>query len=225
MKHLVKLFAVVIVVTMITDEIFAQNFGLKAGLNLSNMLIKDDDDTYSDDYKMNPGFHVGAIAEFPLSGMFSFETGLLLSTKGFKASEEEIMSGEPSMREGKINLLYLDMPLTAKASFNIGGAEIYGVFGPYAGMGLSGKYKTENNNYGDTQLGEVEIKWGSDKIKSDFKRLDVGLKMGAGVEINAILIDLTYSLGLANISPNTDGGTMINNRVVGLSAGYKFGRK
>ncbi len=224
MKNLVKLFVVVIAFTM-TTELFAQNFGVKAGLNLSNMLMKDDDDTYSDDFKMNPGFHIGATAEFPLAEMISFETGLLLSTKGFTVSEEETFMGETYKIEGKMNLLYLDIPLTAKASFDLGGAKIYGAFGPYLGMGLSGKSKYEGTYNGETETYEEDIEWGSDEDESDLKRLDFGLTMGAGVEINSIQIGLSYGLGLANISPYTDGGTKINNRVLGLSVGYKFGGK
>ncbi len=224
MKNLVKLFVVVIAFTM-TTELFAQNFGVKAGLNLSNMLVKDDNDTYSDDFKMNPGFHVGATAEFPFSDMLSFETGLLLSTKGYKVSEEETFMGETIKMEGKLNLLYLDIPLTAKAFFDIGSAKIYGVFGPYLGMGLSGKSKYEATYGGETEKGEYDIEWGSDEDESDFKRLDFGLTMGAGVEIKSVQIGLSYGLGLANISPYTDGGVKISNRVLGLSVGYKFGGK
>ncbi len=201
------------------------NFGLKGGLNLSNMLIKDDDETYSDDFKMKPGFHVGAMAEFPLSEIFSFETGLFLSTKGYKISEEETLMGETLKMETKANLLYLDIPLTAKATFDLGGAKIYGVFGPYVGMGLSGKGKEEVTYDGETETEEEDVEWGSDKEKDDLKRLDFGLTMGGGVEINSIQIGLTYALGLANISSYTDYGTKINNRVLGLSVGYKFGGK
>ena len=42
------------------------------------MLDKDEDGTYSDDFKMKPGFHVGGIVDFPISEIFSVETGLLL---------------------------------------------------------------------------------------------------------------------------------------------------
>ena len=72
---------------------------------------------------------------------------------------------------------------------------------------------------------EEDVEWGSDKEKDDLKRLDFGLTMGGGVEINSIQIGLTYALGLANISSYTDYGTKINNRVLGLSVGYKFGGK
>lgn len=224
MKNLLKLLIVVIGFTM-TTESYAQTFGVKAGLNLSNMLVEDDDDTYSDDFKVNPGFHVGATAEFPITELFSFETGLLLSTKGFKVSEEETFMGETVKYESKLNLIYLDIPLTAKASFDLGGARIYGVFGPYIGMGLSGKSKFEITAMGETETDEEDIKWGSDEDEDEFKRLDLGLTMGAGVEISSIQIGLSYGLGLANISTYTDGGSKISNRVLGISVGYKFGRK
>lgn len=224
MKKLSTLLVVIIALTLPT-ELFAQNFGIKGGLNLSNMLMKDDNKTYSDDYKMNPGFHVGPTAEFQLTEMFSIETGLLLSTKGFKASEEITLFGETLKTELKTNLLYLDIPIAAKASFDLGGAKIYGAFGPYLGFGLSGKTKLETTLNNTTKSEEEDIEWGSDKTKSDLKRLDFGLTMGAGVQINSIQIGVSYGLGLANISPYTDGGTKINNRVLGISAGYIFGGK
>ena len=222
MKNLVKLFLVVIAITTATGELFAQKFGIKAGLNLSNMLIKDDIETLSDDFKMNPGFHIGATAEFPLTEMFSFETGLLLSTKGFKTSEGETFEGVTYMYKSKANLLYIDIPLTAKASFDLGGAKIYGVFGPYLGIGLSGKTKYEGNFNGETISVEEYIDWGSDEEYSDLKRMDFGLTVGAGVELNSIQIGLIYSLGLANISAYTYGGSEVKNRVLGISVGYRF---
>ena len=73
MKYLVKLFIVVIALTMATGKLSAQRFGLKGGLNFSNMLVKDDNTTLSDNYDMKLGYHIGATAEFSLSKIFSFE--------------------------------------------------------------------------------------------------------------------------------------------------------
>jgi hypothetical protein len=219
MKNLMKLLVLVIVFSLAT-ETFAQKFWVKGGLNLSDMLVKDDDDTYSDEFKMKPGFHIGASAEFPINEMFSFETGLLLSTKGIKMSEEE----DGDKYEAKLNLMYLDIPLNAKASFDIGGAKLYGTFGPYIGLGMHGKSKYEETYDGETETDEENIKWGSDE-DDDLKRFDFGLAAGAGVEIKSFQIGLTYALGLANISPDSDGGYKMNNRVLGISVGYKFGGK
>jgi opacity protein-like surface antigen len=222
MKKLTNLF-VVVIVSMMTTGLFAQNLGVKAGLNLSNMVHKDDDDTFSDDYKWNPGFHAGLTADFPITEMFSFETGLLLSTRGFRISEEYIILGETYEVEGKLNLLYLEIPLTGKVSFDIGGAKIYGAFGPYVGVGLTGKSKSEITINGDTEKEEEDIEWGSDEEGDDLKRLDYGLTVGAGVEISAIQIGVSYGLGLAKINPDTSNGAKINNRVIGVSVGFRFG--
>lgn len=222
MKNLIKLLILVFAFSAATETI-AQTFGVKAGLNLSNMLVKDDDDTYSDDFKMKPGFHVGVTAEFPFSDMVSFETGLLLSTKGYKISEEESIMGETLKFEGKANLLYIDIPLTAKATFDVGGAKLYGTFGPYLGFGLSGKYKSEVSGGGESETEEEDVKWGSGD-DDDLKRLDFGLTIGAGLALNAIEVGVSYNLGLANVSPYSDGGYKENHRVIGVSVAYKFGR-
>ena len=215
-----KLLVLVIVFSM-AKETFAQSFWIKGGLNLSNILEKDNDDTYSEDYKMKPGFHFGATAEFPLNEMFSFETGLLLSTKGTKMSEDE----DDYSMESKVNLYYLDIPLNAKASYDIGGAKLFGTFGPYIGMGLSGKSKYEVTYDGETETEEETLEWGSDEDNDDVKRFDFGLAVGAGVEIKSFQIGLNYSFGLANISPDSNDGYKINNRVLGISVGYKLGGK
>jgi len=57
---------------------------VKGGFNLSNVFVKDNDGTYTDDLKSKPGFNIGITAELPISEKVLFETGLLLSTKGFK---------------------------------------------------------------------------------------------------------------------------------------------
>jgi len=224
MKNLMRLLVAVIAITLATES-FAQNFGIKAGLNLSNMIAKDDNDDYSEDLKLNPGFHFGPIIEFPINDMFSFETGLLASTKGYRVSEEETYMGQTAKFEGKINLIYADIPLTAKVTFPLGGAKIYGAFGPYVGVGITGKTKAEMTVNGETETEEEAIEWGSDEEESDLKRLDYGLNIGLGLDINSFLIGASYGLGLANVSPYTEDGYTTSHRVIGVSIGYKFGGK
>lgn len=216
MKNLLRLLLIVVVVLTMTRQSSAQTFGIKAGLNLSTLLAKDNDDTYTDNYKLRPGFHIGATAELPMNEIFSFETGLLLSTKGTNESETRYSN------ESSLTLYYFDIPLTAKAYYKVGSVRIYGVFGPSLGIGLSGKNKIKVSGSPDeTQT----IKWGTDSENDDLKRLDLGLTVGAGVEINAIQIGLAYNLGLANISAYTGDGYKIKNRVLGISVAYKFIRK
>ena len=224
MQNFKKLIIVVFIATIVSES-FAQTLGIRAGLNLSNILSKNDDDIYSDNFKMNPGFHIGAVVEFPITEIFSFETGLLLSTKGYKNNEGATILTETIEYKSRLNLLYVDIPITSKIFFNLGDAKIYCTLGPYFGVGLIGRYNIEVTIMGETEINDKDIQWGSDEENDDMKRLDFGLTAGAGVEINTIQVGLFYGLGLANISTNTDRGSIANNRILGISVGFKFSRK
>lgn len=221
MKNLVKGFLVITLFCSSTN-LFGQEFGLKAGLNMSNALIKDNDQMYSENFDSRFGFHVGATAEMPLTDMFSFQTGLLFSTKGYRSSEEFSGLGITVTAESNLDLLYLEIPTTGKANFDLGGAELYGVFGPSVGVGLSGTLKTEAVSGGSTVTEEETIIWGSNEDTDDFRRLDFGLLFGAGVEIQGVEVGIDYNLGLANILPSNANGSKFSNRVFAISVGYKF---
>jgi len=220
MKSITKLLLVVMV-SLLSFESNAQIFRIIGGLNLSNMLAKDDEDTYSNDFKMKPGFHIGTTAEFQLSSVLSLGTGLLLDTKGFKTKEE----GQDWVNKDKLNLYYLDIPIVLKVSHDFeSGLKMFGVIGPYIGVGLSGKVKGEYEHQGQKETYEEDIVWGSDENEDDIKRFDSGLTFGGGVEIKAILIGVSYDLGLYNISPYTDYGNTAKNKVLKISVGYRFGK-
>ena len=220
MKNLIKFLIAAVMFAMATES-FAQTFGVKGGLNLSTAVIKDNDDTYDDDLKMKPGFNLGATVEFPINETFSVATGLLLSNKGTK---EEYSESDYHFKE-VLSLYYFDIPITGKATYDLGGTKIYGIFGPCIGVGLSGKWKTEETFNGETDTQTETLQWGSDSENDHLKRLDFGLLFGGGVEISSFQIELSYNLGLANISSYTGDGFKINSRVLALSLGYKFGGK
>ena len=82
MKNTLRILLVVIIIIPRID-LYAQTFGIKGGLNLSNTLEKDNTQTYND--KMIPGIHLGATVGIPLSGESIFlEPGILFNMKGSK---------------------------------------------------------------------------------------------------------------------------------------------
>jgi hypothetical protein len=218
MKNYLKLFAAILLIAFTTQS-YAQSFGVKAGLNLSNMVIKNDDDSM-DDIKMNLGFNLGVTAEFPITDLFSFETGLMLNTKGFKINEKDELLGETIELNIKTNIFYLDIPLTAKIGFDAGGTKIYALAGPYVGFALMGKVKGEVTYMGETETESENVEFGSDDDQA--KRLDYGLLIGAGAEFGKISVGATYGLGMANMSNYSDNGYKENHRVISISLGYKF---
>lgn len=224
MRLLIKLALLAAVVTIATSAL-AQSVALKGGLNLSTMLIKDNDDTYSDDFKLNPGFNVGATVDVPVAGIFSLETGALLSTRGFRINEKETSDGYTIEMKETMNLYYLEVPVMAKLTFDVGSVKINGILGPYFGVGLFGNAKLELSGGGETFKDEYAIHWGSDEAEDDLKRLDYGATIGAGVDISGVLLGVTYNYGLANISAYTEDGATTNNRTLAISVGYRFGGK
>ena len=220
MKHfLIKLSTVIFLLSFGT-ETFAQNFGIQAGLNLSTMFIKNDEYNLSEDYKMKTGFHFGPTVEFPINEMFSFESALLFSTKGTITADER-ETYDAYIFKQKINMFYLDIPILAKAAFKIGSSKIYGSFGPYAGIGLNAKIKTKLTTDGKTETNKENISFRSND--DELKRMDYGLVAGGGIELKKMQFGINYGLGLANISGVTTNGSIIKNRALSISCGYKFG--
>ena len=79
-------FLLIILISLQCFQSSAQTFGIKGGLNLSNMLLESDGET--EDLKMKPGFHIAGIIDFQFTDLLSLETGLILDTKGFKYENE-----------------------------------------------------------------------------------------------------------------------------------------
>lgn len=212
MKTIRTLFLVSLIAAFALES-SAQTFIIKGGLNLANMLAKDDEGEF--DTKTVPGINLGVSAEIPITEMFSFESGLQLGRKGTKSTYLDTYYDVEV--EGKYELLYLDIPLTVKARHELNEINLYGIVGPYIGFGLKGQIF--DGGEGTT------VKWGSDGENDDLKRFDSGLLIGGGVEIKRIQIGFNYGLGLANISSYTEYETKISNRVFSISVGYIFSKK
>lgn len=78
-------------------------FGVKGGLNLSNIVGGDVDGT-----KSLVGFHVGGFAEIKIADKFAIQPELLYSAQGFTA-EERLFENEFDVK-----LNYLNIPVLAK---------------------------------------------------------------------------------------------------------------
>jgi outer membrane protein W len=187
-------------------------FGARAGLNLPSMRFKDyeGEKTGDEDRAIKLGMNIGATAEFAFSDMLSFETGLGIYTMGQKWKDSDYSSS--------INTLYLNIPLTVRAGFDLGGIKAFALAGPYVGVGLTGKYKFTYDDESD----ESDIDWGSSE-EDDMKRLDYGLIIGAGVQFGAIEVGAFYGLGLANVEADPYEKSSSKNGFFSLSVGYKLG--
>lgn len=227
MKNLKGLLILFIVFTIATVS-NAQTFGLKTGLNLSK-IVETDGPFWAQDIKMKSGFHIGVTAEFPISETFAIEPNLLFSTKGFDAhsSFEGLIT---TINKDSYYIYYVEFPINAIFIINLGSVKVLISTGPYLGYAISGRAKLRQFDESDDKpyaINEYKIVIGDKNEDLYIKRFDFGLNMGVSLEIKSISIGTQYGLGLANISGNNYNfyDTKINNRVIGISIGYKFGRK
>jgi hypothetical protein len=213
-----KLFLSTLVLCFLFVSAQAQvTFAPKVGLNLANIA---GDDT--EDAKMKMGLQIGVLTDIAFSDAISLQTGLMFSQKGTKS---EFDAGTETIKV-KTNVNYLEIPINAVYGLDLGGNALQFFAGPYAGIGLTGKIKSDADGAED-----VDIQFANDYVdvdddKQGVKRFDIGLNIGAGYKINNIQIQANYGLGLANLIPDYDGEApddKISNRVFQISVAYFLG--
>lgn len=193
----------VCILLVIGSQTFAQRFGVQAGVNFAKMSSRDDDENYTDELDHLVGFNAGVNFEMPFGDLLSVEAALIAETKGYKTNNV------------KARALYIDLPVLAKVGTSFGQIKVFGAAGPFVGMGVTGKFKSD--------IETEDIEWGS-AVDKDYKRMDFGVKFGAGAEFSGINLGIYYALGLQNIS-TSDNGYKESTRTISISVGYKFGGK
>jgi len=147
---------------------FAQiSFGVKAGLNLANVITNDEN---APEPKIVPTFQAGVVLDFGLTENIAIQSGISLQGKGYRT--EDAILGQTI--KTKADVFYLQVPahlLYKGNGFFIG-------VGPYVGVAVSGNYRTEFLGKKETRT----IKIG-DTNNDDLTPLDIGLGAQVGLNI------------------------------------------
>lgn len=191
---------------LFTGSIYAQSpvrFGIKGGLNLSNIVQSGNSDF---DTKINPGFNVGVTADIPLTESIAFTPEALYSTKGYKLTS--------SVGEFTQTTNFIDIPILA--SFKLGGSGLNLVAGPQVSFLMSTKNKFEND------FGAVEQEYENDT--DGFKKSLFGGIVGFRYDVTSnIDVHGRYAL---DFQKNNENGTSrtpeFKNQVFSIGFGYKF---
>jgi hypothetical protein len=167
-----------------TESSLKPKFGIKGGVNLTNLYVDD-----VEDENMKVGVNVGVFAKLPVAKGFSIQPELLYTSKGSKLRYNNIFGDG----EYRFNLNYVELPVLAV--FNLGkNFNIHA--GPYAALLTSANIKRLDNESG-------EIDDIADLDTDNFKRFDYGLVGGVGFDIQNFTIGARYNYGLNEIG---DGG-------------------
>lgn len=192
--------------------------GAKTGVNLASVTGDD-----IEDVKSRIGFHLGGMAEIPVSAQFYLQPELLFSSQGYK------------LDNGNGILNYLNLPVIAKYYVT---EQLSIEAGPQIGYLLSAKIKVDDIDGGGNTNGpspDTATKSSNAKssnvaanstaieqdIKAFFKSTDLSFGIGLGYKLDSgINLSARYNLGLSNISEDNDES--LKNSLFILSVGYFF---
>lgn len=197
-------------------------FGVRAGLNVANLTFSSGGASYSPDSRAS--FHVGFAYQAPVlrTHPLFVETGLYLTGRGASVDGMELADAPGKV---KMNMLYLQLPLSLSWHFDIKNISLQPAVGFYYGLGIHGKMKGDGGEDG-TELDmfkeiTIETEEGSASGKM-LKRSDFGMRFGLGMTVQRhFYVGLGYDLGLLNIAYESDGGKVRNGSFF-LSVGYNF---
>lgn len=212
-----KIIVIISILFFTLNHGFAQEISIRGGFNLSQFWWEYDDIVGTPEGTMqNPGFNIGPILDLPISKIFSVETGILYTSKGYKSSVD--FNGV--LIEGRENLYYLDVPVLFKITVPVKKVGIFAMTGPYIGEALYGKYKQEITENSYTDKWEGNILWGNEP--DEYDRFDYGLKFGAGIRYAKWQMGACYEFGLKNISNMNRLPYLVtkNNRVLEFYLSY-----
>ncbi len=159
--------------------------GLRIGGAFSTV---NSDDKYLDGGKSMTGLDIGIVTGMPVtsSAPLYLETGLEYIEKGGKSGKTSTFD------KMTYSLNYLEVPLTLKYICNVDRTlSIQPYAGGYLACGVGGKIKDFGDRVAYSSFGEKSY---------NFQRFDGGLKVGCGVGIDMFYADLSYDIGLSNIS-------------------------
>ncbi|HEX8017209.1 MAG TPA: porin family protein [Flavobacterium sp.] len=181
------------------QENVTPEFGIKGGLNMSNLYTDD-----ADDENVLFGFNAGVYATLPVSDFVAIQPELLFTTRG---SELEYNN---ALIEGnaKFKLNYIELPLLVRINltknFNIHA-------GGYASYLVSSKV-----------TGDGSFNFEEEFDTDNFNKFDAGLAAGVGVDFNPISIGLRYNYGLTTIVKDGDDSSDLKNSNLSLYLSYKL---
>jgi len=188
------------------ESALATKFGIKGGLNLTNL----SSDNFTDNH-LKPGFNVGIFSKIPVTPGFSVQPELLYSLKGSKTDYNNFVEGTGQYR---FNLGYVELPVLAVVNLTKNFSIHLGGYGAYL---TNANVKDVNNNGTIQSITELNA--------NDFNRWDFGLAGGLAFDIENFTLGARYNYGLTEIgkSGNLTGTALGNAKNNGLSIYVGFG--
>lgn len=188
----------------ISSVSFAQQFGAKAGMNISSI-----SDEGFDDSKSKVGYYAGVFVNMPVSETFSIQPEVLYNNLGSKVSSTVLGTTYSST----LNLDYIAVPVMFQYKAT---PMFYLEAGPEFGFLVGAKQKYDNGSSSAT----------STLDKSDFNNFNFGMGLGLGFDITKnVGVNARYVAGFSDVTkpssdPSTDAKNKNNTFQVGLNVKF-----
>ncbi len=206
-----------LLVTLVAVFAFSYNANAQIGVKLGYSFARQTEHIAKmpgvnlDDYKKSlNSFCAGIFFDKDLAPLLDLRVGLDFAPKGLKLKKDEVDVSS------KIN--YLEIPILAKVKLG----PVYGLGGVYGAYALNGKFSGKLPGFAGKF---IEIDEDLNFDDKGAKRMDYGLKFGAGLQMGLgplhAFAQVEYSYGLANISQVKDVST--HNSVLAVTVGVLFG--
>jgi hypothetical protein len=186
MKNRIKFLAAIALTGLSFTAVEAQTnsgtnaqFGIKGGLNLSNIYTEDVDDN-----NVLPSFNAGFYATLPITEFIAIQPEILYSQKGSELTYDNVFA----TGKAKFKLNYVEVPVLVKVNLTKN-LNIHA--GPYFAYLIDAQVKNESDggtiNFEDTYDND------------DFNKFDAGISGGIGLDFDSIGIGARYNYGLTTI--------------------------
>lgn len=170
------LFALFMMVSMVTPAQSQVDWSIKAGIGMANII---GDNMGSPKVKL--AYKLGIGLECPFDKIWSLQTGVSFVSKG---TNHTIVETDGISAQAKVNASYLELPVMVAARFAMDrNTYILVAAGPYGAWGIGGKtkalgYSWSSSSTPDWNTGNVvEINtFGKDGL--DLRRFDYGVAIG-----------------------------------------------
>ncbi len=183
----------------------AQQFGIKAGMNVSSLSSEEG----LENQKSKIGFNAGLFMNAPIAANFSIQPELIYTQYGDKYNANVLGNNYSFTR----NLDYIALPIMFQYNAT---PSFYLEAGPEFGLLVSAKNKLTNQ---DTNNVIDE----SRNYKDDLNSFNFGLGLGAGYYFTPnIGLTARYVAGFTDIAKDRPTGSSVKNNAFQVGLAYKF---
>ena len=176
-------------------------FGIKGGVNYSNLKTKDD----LTNEKNIMGYQAGIFSRVGGAGLY-FQPELYLGTKGNEFTSLVMNSAMINVK-GKIKFTTLDLPLLVGTKIGSNKLNLRFMGGPILSFIID-----ENNTLGSAYNSVIDF--------GNYKKQTLGFQAGSGIDLGNLTFDVRYEAGLSNASQSEKYSQQQN--LVHLSLGFKL---